>query len=79
MLRKSWKWRRRIGIGGWCQMRSDKNSTMRATVFILGIVSMLLFSGCASQSQKSEEKRGVAAMGMQSGILGGSLQYGLGF
>ena len=26
-----------------------------------------------------EEKRGVAAMGMQSGILGGSLQYGLGF
>jgi hypothetical protein len=52
---------------------------MRAIVFILGIVSMLLFSGCASQSRKGEEKRGVAAMGMQSGVLGGSLQYGLGF
>ena len=79
MLRKSWKWRRRIGIGRWFQMRSDKNPTMRAIVFILGIVSMLLFSGCASQSRKGEEKRGVAAMGMQSGVLCGSLQYGLGF
>ena len=52
---------------------------MRATVFILGIVAMLIFSGCASQSQKSEEKRGLAGMQMQSGILAGSLQYGVGF
>ncbi len=52
---------------------------MHPTVLILGIVSVLLFSGCASGTQKSEEKRGLAGMQMQSGILGGSLQYGLGF
>ena len=52
---------------------------MRAAVLILGILSVFTFSGCASRAQKGEEKRGVAGMQMQSGILGGSLQYGLGF
>ena len=52
---------------------------MRTALLLLSILPAFLFSGCASQVQKSGEKRGVAAMGMQSGILGGSLQYGLGF
>ena len=50
---------------------------MSKPMLIVGFVSVLIFSGCASQSQ--QDKPGAVGVQMQSNTLAGSMQYGLRF
>ena len=45
---------------------------------ILGFASVLILSGCASQS-KTNDKPGAVSVQIQSNTLAGSLQYGVKF